>query len=128
MAKHRAHSLNPNSCPSFVLPRQRYLAVPTRAPTEWEAPTSFKRERVDKLLHLATTLKQMTEVLGPHFAHFRVAAALRELVHRHACPAVVPWWLGTVVTPAVPAQRYTVNVYFGHLPNMSWRMLVNFQN
>ena len=58
--KHRVHNLHPNSAPTLVLPRQHYLAVPTRAPTEWEAPTPFKRERADKLLHLATTLEQMT--------------------------------------------------------------------
>ena len=128
VVKHRMRSLHPNSCPSLVLPRQRYLAVPTRAPAQWEAPAPFKRDRVDRRLQLATTLEQMTEDWGPHFSYFRAAAALRELVHGHACPAVVPGWLGTVATPVVPAQRYSGNVYFGHLPNMSWRMLVNFQN
>ena len=66
VVKHRMHNLHPNSCPSLVLPRQRYLAVPTRAPTEWEAPTPFKRERADKLLQLATTLEQMTEDWGTY--------------------------------------------------------------
>ena len=92
------------------------MAVPTRAPTEWEAPTQFKRGRVDKFLQLATTLEHMTEDWGPHFSYFRVAVALRELVHGHACPAVVPGRLGTVATPVVTAQRYTGNVYFGAIP------------
>ena len=61
VVKHRVHNLHPNSGQSLVLPRQRYLAVPTRAPAEWEAPTPFKRERVDKLVQLATTLVQMLE-------------------------------------------------------------------
>ena len=103
VVSHRMHSLHPNAGPSLALSRQRYLAVPTRAPTEWEAPTPFKQERADKLLQLA------------------------ELVHGHACPAVVSGWLGTVATPVGPAHRYTGNVYFGHVPNMSCRMLVNFQ-
>ena len=126
VVKHRMHSLHSNSCPSLVLPRQRYLAK--RAPTQRGGPTPFKRDRVDRLLQLATALEQVTEDWGPSFSYFRAAVALREYVHGHACPAVVPGWLGTVATPVVPAQRYSGNVYFGHLPNMSWRMLVNFQN
>ena len=66
MVKHRMHSLHSNSEPTLVLPRQRYLAVPTRAPTEWEAPAPFKQERADKLLQLAATLDQMTVVWCPH--------------------------------------------------------------
>ena len=128
MVKHQVHNLHPNSEPTLVLPRQRYLAVPTRAPTEWEAPTRFKQERADKLLQLAATLEQMTEDWGPHFTYFRAATALRELVHGHACPTVVPGWLGTVAMQPVPTQHYTGNVYLGHLPNMSWCMLVNIQN
>ena len=66
VVKHSAHSLHPNSCPSLVLPRQRYLAVPTRAPAQWEAAAPVKRDRADRLLHLATALEQMTEVWGPY--------------------------------------------------------------
>ena len=90
IAKHSMRTLHPNSCPSLVLPMQHYyLAVPTRAPAQWEAPTPFNRDRVDRLLQLATTIEQMTEDWGPRCLYFRVAVALRELVFGHACPAVV---------------------------------------
>ena len=67
VVKHRMHSLHPNSCPSLALRRQRYLAVPTRAPAEWEAPTPFKGDRVERLLRLATTLEKTTEEWGRIF-------------------------------------------------------------
>ena len=67
---HRMHSLHPNSGPSLALPRQRYLAVPTRALTQWEAPTPLKRDRVDRLLQLAAALEQMMEDCGPDLSYF----------------------------------------------------------
>ena len=67
VVKHRVHNLHPNSAMRLVLPKQRYLAAPTRAPTETEAPTPCKQERADNLLQFAATLEQMTEDWGTHF-------------------------------------------------------------
>ena len=67
VVKHHVRNPHPIACPSLVLPRQRYLAVPTRAPAQWEAPTPCKRDRADRPLQLATTPEQMTEDWGPHF-------------------------------------------------------------
>ena len=125
--KHRMHSLHPNGAPTLVLPRHRFLAVPSLAPIVWETPTPFERRRAEKLLQLADSLEQMTEDWGPQFSYYRAAAALRELVQGHLCPPFVPGWLGQLAVPHAPVERYTGNVYFGHLPNMSWRMLVDFR-
>ena len=127
IVKHRMHSLHPNGLPTLVLPHDRYLALETPAPVQWEAPTPFTEGRRHKLLQLADVLERATENWGPNFSYFRAAAALRELVHGHGCPPLVPGWLGQPGVPAAPAERYTGNVYFGHLPNMSWRMLVAFR-
>jgi hypothetical protein len=125
--KHRMHSLHPNGVPTLVLPQDRYLAVPTLAPIRWEAPTPFPQPRADKLLQLADALERMTDDWGPTFSYFRAATALRDLVQGHACPPMVPGWLGQPAVPYAPVERYTGNVYFGHLPDMSWRMLVTFR-
>ena len=127
IVKHRMHSLHPNGVPTLVLPHDRYLAVETPAPVQWEAPTPFGQARRDKLLQLADVLESTTEDWGPTFSYFRAADALRELVHGHRCPPIVPGWLGQPAVPYAPAERYTGNVYFGHLPRMSWRMLVTFR-
>ena len=68
VVKHRMHNLHPNSCPSLVLPRQRYLAVPTRAPAQWEAPTPFKGDRGHKLLAARHHTRADDGGLGPAFA------------------------------------------------------------
>ena len=44
VVKHSMHSLHLSSCPSLVLPRQHYFAMPTRAPAQWEAPAPVKRD------------------------------------------------------------------------------------
>ncbi len=125
--KHRMHSLHPNGAPTLVSPRDRFLAVQTLAPVHWEAPTPFTEGRMNVLLQLADKLERTTEDWGPTFSYFRAAAALRDLVHGHACPPIVPGWLGQAAVPYAPVERYTGNVYFGHLPDMSWRMLVSFR-
>jgi hypothetical protein len=127
IVKHRMHSLHPNGVPTLVLPHDRHLAVHTLAPVEWEAPMPFGQGRRDKLLQLADVLESTTEDWGPTFSYFRAADALRELVYGHRCPPIVPGWLGQAAVPYAPVERYTGNVYFGHLPNMSWRMLVSFR-
>ena len=125
--KHRMHSLHPNGAPTLVLPRQCFLSVLTLAPVTWEAAAPFEGKRADKLEKLADSLEQMTEDWGPQFSYYRAASALRELVQGHQCPPLVPGWLGQPAVPHAPVERYTGNVYFGHLPNMSWRMLVDFR-
>ena len=125
--KRRMHSLHPNGAPTLVLPQHRFLAVPSLAPVAWETPTPFKPARATKLLQLANSLEKMTEDWGPRFSYYRAATALRELVRGHQCPPFVPGWLGQRVVPHAPVERHTGNVYFGHLPNMSWRMLVDFR-
>ena len=127
IVKGRMHSLHPNGPPTLVLPRDRLLALLTPAPIHWEAATPFPQKRMDKLLQLADTLEMMTGDWGANFSYFRAAAALRDLVHGHACLPIVPGWLGQASVPHAPIERYTGNVYFGHLPNMSWRMLVSFR-
>lgn len=127
IVKHRMHSLHPNGVPTLVLPHDRHLAVHTLAPVQWEAPMPFGQGRRDKLLQLADVLESTTEDWGPTFSYFRAADALRELVYGHRCPPIVPGWLGQAAVPYAPVERYTGNVYFGHLPNMSWRMLVSFR-
>ena len=110
-----------------MLPRQCFLLVLTLAPVTWEAAAPFEDHRADKLEKLADSLEQMTEDWGPQFSYYRAASALRELVQGHQCPPFVPGWLGQAAVPHAPVERYTGNVYFGHLPNMSWRMLVDFR-
>ena len=127
IVKERMHSLHPNGPPTLVLPRDRWLALLTPAPMHWEAATPFPQKRMDKLLQLADTLEMMTGDWGANFSYFRAAAALRDLVHGHACSPIVLGWLGQASVPHAPIERYTGNVYFGHLPNMSWRMLVSFR-
>ena len=44
VVKRRVHNLHPNSGPSLVLPRQRCLAVPTRAPPHNGRPQHHSNE------------------------------------------------------------------------------------
>ena len=89
--KGRMHSLHPNGPPTLVLPRDRLLALLTPAPIHWEAATPFPQKRMDKLLQLADTLEMMTGDWGANFSYFRAAAALRDLVHGHACLSLGGW-------------------------------------
>ena len=110
VAKHRMCSLHPNSCPSLVLPRQRYLAVPTCALTQWEAPTPFKQDRADRLMQLATTLEQMTEDWGPYFCTLPSCKGSAGVGPRPCMSNSGPGWLGTVATSVIPTQSYSGNV------------------
>ena len=129
IVKHRMHSLHPNSAPVLVLPRARYVVMPSTSPTEWEHPQPMQNHRIRTLRHLADVLENTTEDWGPSFSYFRAANALRQLVQARAGGAGPPpaSWLDVAGYPVQPAVRDTGNVYFGHLPNMSWRMLATFR-
>ena len=64
-----------------------------------------------------------------HSVIFRAASALRQLVQARVGDAGQPpaSWLDQAGYPAQPAVRDTGNVYFGHLPNMLWRVLATFR-
>ena len=85
--------------------------------------------RVRDLMRLADTLESTTEDWGPSFSYFRAARALRQLVQARGGHAGLPpaSWLDVAGYPTEPEVRDTGNVYFGHLPNMSWRMLATFR-
>ena len=127
VVKHRMHSLHPNGRPVLVLPSARFLAVLTPSPSTVEAPKPFPPHREREMLQLADSLQNITEDWGPRFSYFRAAAALRCLVAGLAGQALEPCWLDRPTVPAPPVQRDTGNLYFGHLPHMSWRMLVTFR-
>ena len=129
IVKHRMHSLHPNSAPVLVLPRARWVTMPSTSPMQWENPRPMRNDRIRALRHLADILENTTEDWGPSFSYFRAASALRQLVQARAGDAGQPpaSWLDQAGYPAQPAVRDTGNVYFGHLPNMSWRMLASFR-
>ena len=129
VVKHRMHSLHPNSAPVLVLPRVRLLTMPTTSPSQWETPRPLDDNRVRKLERLAQDLEDMTEDWGPSFSYFSAANALRQLAQARGGGTGPPpaSWLDAAGYPAPPAVRDTGNVYFGHLPNMSWRMLATFR-
>ena len=129
VAKQRMHSLHPNGPPTLVLPRQSFDALHSMWPTAGEAPSLFTPSRVTELLALADRLEGLSEDWGPNFSYFRAADCLRQLANYGvAPPAPTPGWLGR--PPALPAlgAADTGNVYFGHLPDMYWRMLVRFRH
>jgi len=127
--KHRMHSLHPNSAPVLVLPRARMIRMPSTSPMQWENPQPMPEHRIRTLHRLADILESMTEDWGPSFSYFRAATALRQLVQARAGGAGPPpvSWLDVAAYPVQPVVRDTGNVYFGHLPNMSWRMLATFR-
>ena len=86
-------------------------------------------ERIRALTRLADTLENTTEDWGPDFSYFRAANALHQLVQAPGGGAGPPpvSWLDVAMYPAPPPVRDTGNFYFGHLPNMSWRMLATFR-
>ncbi len=127
VVKHRMHSMHPNGPPVTVLPQARFLALTSAAPTQWEGLQAFPVGRADSLREFAQWLESATEDWGPGFSYFRAAAALHELVDGHTEPPMVQGWLTEPVVQTPPASRDTGNVYFGHLPDMSWRMLVAFR-
>ena len=129
IVKHRMHSLHPNSAPVLVLPRARLLAMPSTSPMRWENPHPMEASRIRALRHLVDTLENTTEDWGPFFSYSRAAAALRQLVQARAGGLGPPpaSWLDVAGYTAQPAVRDTGNVYFGHLPDMSWRMLATFR-
>ena len=89
----------------------------------------MRNDRIRALRHLADILENTTEDWGPSFSYFRAASALRQLVQARAGDAGQPLasWLDQAGYLAQPAVRDTGNVYFGHLPDMSWRMLATFR-
>ena len=129
IVKHRMHSLHPNSAPVLVLPRARLVRMPSTSPRQWEVPSPMSSARIRDLRNLADTLENTTEDWGPAFSYFRAAMALRQLVQSRAGGVDPPpaSWLDFAGCLAQPAVRDTGNVYFGHLPNMSWRMLATFR-
>ena len=110
VVKHRMHSVHPNSRPVLVLPRARFLSVPTRSPLHWESPNLLSTARMQSLLRLADALQNMTDDWGPNFSYFRAAAALRELVHARSGGVVPPSWLDRPAPPDQPLVRDTGNV------------------
>jgi hypothetical protein len=129
IVKHRMHSLHANSVPVVVLPRARQVAMPSTSPMQWENPRPMERHRIQTLRRLADTLENMTEDWGPSSSCFRAANALRQLVQARdggTSPPPVSW-LDVADYPAEPTMRDTGNVYFGHLPNMYWRLLAMFR-
>ena len=129
IVKHRMHSLHPNSAPVLVLPYARLVAMPSTSPRQWENPRAMTNKRIRALMQLADTLENTTEDWGPSFSYFRAACALRQLVQARGGDTGPPpaSWLDTAGYPTQPAVRDTGNVYFGHLPDMSWRMLATFR-
>ena len=127
VVKHRMHSLHPNGPPVLVLPWARYLAMPTTSPSAWEAPKPFDNKRARELRQLADELEKRTDDWGVDFSYFRGALALRTLAAGPGARPLEPCWLDRPSVPAPPVRRDTGNVYFGHLPNMSWRMLVTYR-
>ena len=89
----------------------------------------MQAHRKEQLGQLADALENMTEDWGPSFSYFRAANALRQLVQARVGDAGPPpvSWLDVAGIPVQPAIRDTGNVYFGHLPDMSWRMLATFR-
>ena len=131
IVKHRMHHSEAQGPPVLVLPVERRDRVVAPGPEAQHFPKGggcFSNTRVKELLTLADDLERATEDWGANFSYFRAATSLRELVsHREPDPAPVGWLEEPVAPRTVPALA-TGNPYFGHLPDMSWPLLVHFSH
>ena len=114
--------------PVLVVPRQRFELMDAPEPRHWEPVETFDEKRINDLYNLANVLENMTADWSDDFSYFRAAAAVRTLVLRvgNPPPPLLGSWIAAPSPPRPPVQD-SGNVYFGHLPQMAWRMLVTFR-
>ena len=128
VVKGRMHHTNPNGPPVLVVPRERFEMMDAAEPRHWEPVDTLDEKRVNDLYNLANVLENMTADWSPDFSYFRAAAAVRALAVSvgNPPPPILGSWVGVPSAPRPPVQD-SGNTYFGHLPNMAWRMLVSFR-
>lgn len=128
VVKGRMHHTNPNGPPVLVVPRQRFEWMDAPEPRHWEPVDTFDEKRINDLYNLANVLENMTADWSSKFSYFRAALAVRTLAVRvgNPPPPLLGSWVAAPSAHRPPVQD-SGNVYFGHLPNMTWRMLVTFR-
>ena len=126
--KGRMHHTNPNGPPVLVVPRERFELMDAPEPRHWEIVETFDEKRINNLYNLANVLENMTADWSSNFSYFRAAAVVRTLAVRvgNPPPPLLGSWVAAPSAPRLPVQD-SGNVYFGHLPNMTWRNLVTFR-
>lgn len=129
IVKHRMHHQEPNGPPVLVLPVERRDQVVPAGPDSPHLPLgggTFSPTRTKELMTLADDLERETENWGADFSYFRAAKSLRELASPRQLDPTPAGWLENPVAPRTVPALATNNPYFGHLPDMSWPLLVQF--
>lgn len=130
IVKRWMHDLEASQAPLLTLPAERRQRLLHTGPTLGHARrggNAFTDNRRTALLSLARELEDMTEDWGPQFSYFRASRAIRELVAGRAVAPAPPGWLEAPARPFLAETLPTGNPYFGHLPDMTWSLLVNFR-
>ena len=128
--KGRMHDRGLNGPPVLIVPRERLENLQGPAPTGGcYRRHALTASRQNELRMFADALQEFTAEWDHEFTYFRAAQDLRKLASGRDEERAPPGWLeqpGTAI-PESSAEP-TSNPYYDHLPNLSWRLLVNFND
>lgn len=141
MVKAYMHSKMANGPPVLVMPQERFLRLATPGPTG----TSVRKVRVEGVLRhclqyemkanrkkhlndLADELERLSQHWCRENSYTDAVSQLRALTTGIAPQRAPPGWFEQPGNAPVQAIQRSNNTYFDFLPNLSWRLLVNFKN
>ena len=84
-------------------------------------------KRRKELHDFANELETFTAAWDVHFKYRHAAEELRSLAHGRDQHKAPPGWLEDPGEAHRMPVSQTSNPYFGHLPEVSWRLLVKFK-
>lgn len=128
--KKRMHSVSNNGIPVLVLPRERMSRLSSPGPAGSVYKKGALPERRRKALReFANCLEDYTRAWDFKFSYCRAAEDLRLLANGRDQEVAPAGWLESAgEARAHPLVTTSNNPYFGHLPDISWRLLVKFKD
>jgi hypothetical protein len=127
IVKEFMHSRRANGPPVLILPDCRFLLLATPGPIGTHYKTKgMSGARRENLKELAEALEDLTRHWRPQHSYVEAAADLRVLAQGRPPERAPPGWLEAFEDPSVGHLPATDNPYFGFLPGVSWRLLVDF--
>lgn len=123
------HSEALSQCPILILPKERLHRLPCPGPGgSCYKKGALSEQRCKDLYDYADALVSFTRAWDTKFSYHRAAQDLRLLADgRDAEVAPSGWLEAPGMARALPVQIASNNPYFGHLPDVSWPLLVKFK-
>ena len=114
--------------PVMVLPNIDSILLPASPSDSCDRGHEITDERKRQLHDLADALEDLTQDWDARHSYFRAAADLRNLADGRAAEVVI---VEAVLRelgphPGLLQQDTRANPFYGHLPGVTWRMLVQY--